>query len=138
MSKTRQLVGNLVIILGGLILLGSAAAKLAHVPKVVFQLGSMGFDGNKLMFIALLEVVSALLFLIPFTRSIGLLLVSSYLGGAIATHLQHDQPMIQPAFVLVFIWFGAWLRHQGVLWSFASFPKEMSQSANASIRAGEI
>jgi len=138
MNKKRKIVGNVVIILGSLILLGSAAAKLAHVPKVVSQLGSMGFDGNKLMFIALLEVVSALLFLIPLTRSVGLLLVSSYLGGAIATHLQHDHPMIQPAFVLSLTWFGTWLRHQGVLWSFGSSPKEISHAANASIRAGEI
>jgi len=135
MNKKRQIGGNVVIPLGGLMLLGSAGAKLAHVPKVVSQLGSMGFDGNKLTIIALLEVVSAFLFLIPLTRSVGLLLVSSYLGGAIATHLQHDQPMIQPAFVLSLIWFGTWLRHQGVLWSFRSSQKEIGQTANAPIRA---
>jgi len=138
MNKKRQIAGNVVIILGSLILFGSAAAKLGHVPKVVSQLGAMGFDGNKLMFIGLLEVVSALLFLIPLTRSIGLLLVSAYLGGAIATHMQHDQPMIQPAFVLALIWFGTWLRHRDVIWSYASFRTGISHAENASIRAGEI
>ncbi len=82
-GKKRRITGNALIVLGSLVLLGSAGAKLAHVPVVVSELGAMGFDGNKLMFIAVLEILSALLFLIPLTRSIGLLLASAFLGGAI-------------------------------------------------------
>ncbi len=84
-SRKRRITGNVLIVLGGLMLIGSAGAKFAHVPKVVTELVAMGFDGNKLMLIAILEILSALLFLIPVTRSFGLLLVSSFLGGAIAT-----------------------------------------------------
>ena len=116
-SRKRRITGNVLIVLGGLMLIGSAGAKFAHVPAVVAQLGAMGFDGSRLMFIAVLEVVSALLFLVPLTRSAGLLLVSSFLGGAIATHLQHGQPIIQPSFVLLLIWLGTWLRHPEILWS---------------------
>lgn len=137
MGAKGKLAGNILVFLGGLMLLGSAAAKLAHIPKVISQLGAMGFDGNKLTFVALLEVGSALLFLLPATRSLGLLLVSSFLGGAIATHLQHDQPIIQPSIVLALIWLGAWLRHRAVLWSFGSFANEMSPAANAPIRTHE-
>ncbi len=104
-SRMRGIIGNALIFLGGLMLIGSAGAKLAHVPKVAAELGAMGFDGNKLIFIAILEILSALLFLIPVTRSFGLLMVSAYMGGAIATHVGHDQPAIQPAFVLaIFGW----------------------------------
>src|SRR5882724_12309043 len=117
MSGKRQMTGNVLMILGGLMLIGSAGAKFAHVPKLVTELGAMGFDGNKLLFVAVLEVISALLFLVPLTRSAGLLLVSSFLGGAIATHLQHGQPIVQPSFVLVLIWFGTWLCHPELLWS---------------------
>jgi len=138
MNAKRKTVGNALIFLGGLMLLGSAGAKLAHVPKVVSELGAVGFDGNKLIFIALLEVVSALFFLIPVTRSAGLLLVSAFLGGAIATHLQHDQTIIQPSFVLFLIWLGTWLRHRGMLCSFGSFTKEMDETANTAIRTSEI
>lgn len=116
-SRKRRITGNVLIVLGGLMLIGSAGAKFAHVPKVVTELGAMGFDGNKLMLIAILEILSALLFLIPVTRSFGLLLVSSFLGGAIATHMQHNQPIVQPSFVLFLIWLGAWLRHPQILWS---------------------
>src|SRR5713226_1815622 len=96
-SKTRRIAGNILISLGGLVLVGSSAAKFAQVPKMVSELGAMGFDGHKLTFIAVLEILSAVLFLVPLTRSIGLLLASAYMGGAIATHLQHNQPFIQPA-----------------------------------------
>jgi DoxX-like family len=134
MNAKRRIWGNVLIFVVGFMLLGSAGAKLAHVPKVVSELGAMGFDGNKLIFIAVLEIASALLFLIPFARSAGLLLVSSFLGGAIATHLQHDQPIIQPAFVLFLFWLGTWLRHRRMLWSVGFSTNETSQTANAAIR----
>jgi hypothetical protein len=41
-SKKRRIIGNILIILGGLMLPGSASAKLAHVPAVVSQLGPGG------------------------------------------------------------------------------------------------
>jgi DoxX-like family len=134
MNAKRRIWGNVLIFVVGFMLLGSAGAKLAHVPKVVSELPAMGFDGNKLIFIAVLEIASALLFLIPFTRSAGLLLVSSFLGGAIATHLQHDQPIIQPVFVLFLLWLGTWLRHRRMLWSVGFSTNETSQTANAAIR----
>jgi hypothetical protein len=118
-GKSRRIFGSVLITLGGLILIGSAGAKFAHVPAVVSQLGAMGFEGSRLTLIAGLEIVSAVLFLFALTRSLGLLLVSAYLGGAIATHLQHGQPIVQPTFVLFLIWLGTWLRHPQILWSLA-------------------
>ena len=132
-SRKRRITGKVLIALGGLMLIGSAGTKFAHVPAVVTQLGAMGFYGNRLMFVAVLEVVSALLFLVPVTRSAGLLLVSSFLGGAIATHLQHGQPIIQPSFVLILIWLGAWLRHPELLRSLASAMPETGRTAPANV-----
>jgi len=116
-NRQRRITANVLITLGGLVLLASATAKLAQIPKVVTELGAMGVRGNNVTFIAMLEVISALLFLLPATRSAGLLLVSSFLGGAIATHLEHGQPVIQPSVVLILIWLGTWLRHPEILWS---------------------
>src|SRR5205814_5181067 len=100
-GKKQRIIGTVLMVIASVMLIGSAGAKLAHVPKVVTELGAMGFDGNKLILIAILEILSAVLFLIPVTRSFGLLMVSAYMGGAIATHVGHDQPFIQPAMVLV-------------------------------------
>ncbi len=119
-SPMRKTTGRVLIFLGGLMLIGSAGAKFAYVPKVVTELGAFGFEGNKLMFIAALEVVSAVLLLVPRTRSFGLLLVSSFMGGAIATHLQHSRSFLQPSIVLSILWLGVWLRHPEILWSLRS------------------
>src|SRR5512135_3508447 len=95
-SRGRRVSGNSLIALGALVLLASATSKLAQIPKVIAELGAMGVHGNNVTLIAMLEVISALLFLLPATRSAGLLLVSSFLGGAIATHLEHGQLIVQP------------------------------------------
>ena len=129
-SRKRSIAGNIVITLGSLMLIGSAGAKFAHVPVVVTQFGAMGFAGNRLFFIAALEVISALLFLLPSTRSIGLLLVSSYMGGAIAAHVGHGQPFLQPAFVLALLWLGAWLRHPEILWSLSTIALRAEEPAS--------
>jgi hypothetical protein len=134
----KQTVGNIVIALLGILLLGSATAKFAHIPKVEMQMATMGFGGNKLLFIALLELASAALFLLPLTRSVGLLLVSSYLGGAIATHVQHDQPVFVPSILLLLIWLSVWLRHREVFSSFASLKSGTIPGVNAAIHAREI
>jgi len=65
MKGIIQRTGTVFINLGGLLLLGSAAAKLAHVPKVVAQMAALGFDVHKMNFIALLEVGAAVAFLAP-------------------------------------------------------------------------
>jgi DoxX-like family len=123
MHRIPQRIGSVLITLGGLLLLGSAAAKLAHVLKVVAELGVMGFGGHKLTFVALLEVASAVLFLVPFTRSVGLVLVSAFMGGVIATHLQHEpfHSIFGPSLLLGLLWLGTVLRHREVLWGAQSF-----------------
>lgn len=116
-ERTWKNIGTILITLSAVMLLGSATAKLTHVPQVVSEMTSVGLAGNRLTLVAALEVFSALLFLIPATRSAGLLLVSAFLGGAIATHLQHGQSFAPPSFVLVLLWVGSWLRHPEILWS---------------------
>jgi hypothetical protein len=91
-NKTRRLVGSILIYLTGFVLIGSAASKFAHVPKVVSELSAMGFEGNRLMMIAALEAVSALLFLIHRIRSAGLLLVSAWARRA--TFLWASVPLL--------------------------------------------
>ena len=85
------------MVIGYNLLLFTAGVKLAQIPKVVDQFNAFGFDGSKLVMVAALELTCAVLFLIPAIRSVGLLLVSSYLGGAIATHIQHGQSLLPPA-----------------------------------------
>jgi len=116
-GKVRRMVGTILIFLLGFILIASAGMKFAHVPQVTAQLGGWGFTGSRLTLVAALEISSALLYLAPTTRSAGLLIASAYMGGAIATHIQHGESFLQPAVFLSLLWLGAYLRHPQVLWS---------------------
>jgi len=132
MNRIRTIVGNVLISLSGLLLVASGTAKLMNVPKVISELSSMGFDGNKLLFVAILEIFSAVLFLVPFTRPAGLLLVCSFLGGAIATHLQHGRSIVQPAVFLAVVWCGTLLRYRRPLWTLASSEEQVERSLASS------
>lgn len=63
--------------------------------------------------IGFILLVSTILFLFPVTFKLGVLLLSSYWGGAIATHLSHDEtPLtIVPIIFLVLIWISYYLRN---------------------------
>jgi len=113
------MIANAVMYVCGALLMGSAATKVAQIPAVLQQFQAIGYEGHRLIFIAVLEAFSATLFLIPRTRSLGLLLVSAYLGGAIAAHVGHGQPLaaVRPAIFLGVIWCVSWLRHPEILWS---------------------
>jgi len=115
-AAMRRIGGNALIVLGGLVLIGSAMAKLAHVPQVIAQLNGFGFEG-RIRLLAALELTTAILFLFPATRSAGLLLVSSFMGGVIATHMQHGESYLMPSVLLGLFWMGAWLRHPEIAWS---------------------
>jgi hypothetical protein len=89
---------------------------------VASKLAVLGFSGSKLLLIAGLELASAILFAFPRTRAFGLLLLSAYLGGAVAAHVAHDQLPFQPAFLLAQIWIGISLRHPDALASLRQTP----------------
>jgi len=119
----RRLAGSILIILPGLAVAMSSIVKFAGVPAVVHQMAAQGFAGGKLTLVAALEILSAVLFLFPRTRSFGVLLLSSFLGGAICTHVRMGEyaKAIGPFILMILAWVGTWLRHPDALWSFTSY-----------------
>ena len=130
-SRTRRIAGSLLIVLPGLVLAGSAIVKFAHVPGVVSQMAALGFSNGKLTLVAALEIVSALLFLFSRTRSLGVLMLSAFLGGVICTHVQYGEyaKAMAPSLLLFLAWIGTWLRHPQALWSFDTPRPAASQLA---------
>jgi hypothetical protein len=100
----------------------SSILKFAGVPGVVHQMAAAGYSDGKLTLVAALEISSAVLFLYPRTISFGLLLLSSFLGGAICTHVQMGEYAkgLPPSILLVLAWIGTWLRHPQALWSLSA------------------
>jgi hypothetical protein len=132
-SKARIVAGNILITLGGLALLGGGLAKFAHVPKVAAQMTLIGFSGDKLLLVATLEVLAALLVLFRPARPFGLLFVSSYLGGSICAHVQSNQyfEVVPPMIVMGICWLGVVLRHPQALWSAAAESGSAAQVESA-------
>ncbi len=118
-SRVAPAVGSVLMYLAGILVIGSAVLKFVQPPAVVVQFRELGYEGTKLILIGILEICCSVLFMIPYTRSIGLLLLSAYLGGAIATHVGHGQPAaVGPAVLLTLAWLGVSLRHPNIFWSF--------------------
>jgi hypothetical protein len=118
-DRTRSTVGNVLILLPGIAVMMSAFVKLVGVPGVVHQMATMGFTGGRYTLVAILELLSAALFLYSRLRSLGLLLLSAFMGGAICVHVQIGEvpKAIGPAILLTLAWSGTWLRHPEVFWS---------------------
>lgn len=108
-GKGRKIAAWILTGLLTLMLLFSAVMKLVAAQPVVEVFTKWGLM-NHMVLIGIGELVSALLFAIPRTHSLGVLLLSAYLGGAIVTHMQHGEPYFSPAIGLVLVWLTAYLR----------------------------
>lgn len=142
-NRTRFIVGNILIYLGAFGLFAGGIAKFAHVPKVVEQLTSMGLGGSKLALVASLEVLSAVLLAFRPVRSVGILFLSAYLGGAVCAHVQQGAIVAfnPPAIVLSICWLGVFLRHPQSLWSLSErsvSPKQYVVADRRQAAHGEI
>ncbi|HZS46110.1 MAG TPA: DoxX family protein [Blastocatellia bacterium] len=139
-SKGRRVAGNVLIYLCGAVLIFSSSLKFVHPPAVLAQMNGWGFDSNGVTLIGVIELLCALMFLIPSTRSIGVLLVSAYFGGAIATHLEHGQipQMFSPTLILFLICLGSWLRHPAILWSLGPDRSSTMPSVGRVTTAGSV
>ncbi len=148
--KSNNRLGDVLIRVCGYGLLISSAVKFLHPAEPVAYLRYLGFENGTLYFVAILELITSVLFLMRSTRSLGLLLVWGYLGGAIAAHIgnhpfdgtgnpflrfmatYHYIGAIEPALFLVCGWIGVWLRHPESRWSFASADLTKSRASLAS------
>ena len=109
-SKTNSIIAWVISGLLTALFLFSASAKFLH-PEQMEQMKL----GDWRFIIPIGEIISALLFLIPKTNKIGLLLLSSYLGGAIIIHMTGGMSIIMPSVVLILVWITGFLRNPELL-----------------------
>jgi hypothetical protein len=98
-----------------MILAGSAKLLGLFPPEAVAKLGlsvPIGVIGAG-------EVATAILLLVPRTSSLGLLLASSFWGGAICFHMARGESYVVQSVLLLLIWVGAYLRVPGAFSSFS-------------------
>ena len=117
-GKIRLIIGWTLSGLLALLMVFSAILKLLGPQQVVEGFAKYGLADWRII-IGIGELVSIVLFLIPRTAVAGTLLLSSYMGGAIATQMEHGESILAPSIVLVVVWVAAGLRmpelYRGIL-----------------------
>ena len=97
-----------------LFLLFDAVIHLAKPAPVVTAFGELGYPLSASAPIAIIEFVCVLLYIVPRTSILGAVLLTGYLGGAIATQLRIGAPLFStllfPIYVALFVWGGLYLR----------------------------
>ena len=89
----------------------SAVMKLQRPPEVVDAfVNTFGYPDGTLLPIGVLELACAVLYAIPQTAVLGAVLVTGYLGGAVATHVRAGDPFVAPIILGVIAWAGLYLR----------------------------
>jgi len=90
--------------------------KLAYLPVVAEATAQLGWpaDRGTVTLLATLLLGSALLYAIPRTAMLGAILLTGYLGGAVATHARVGSPLFSHVLFGVYlgmiVWGGLWLR----------------------------
>ena len=97
-----------------LVLLSSARWKLTLNPWYVAEWGRIGYASSALRGIGLLQVACVILYVIPRTSVLGTVLLTGYLGGAIAAYVRLGEPypVMVPLSTALLLWAGIYLREE--------------------------
>jgi len=110
-SKTAQWAGWILSVLPVLALFLSGVMKLVHPPQLAEGFKSLGWPEEYALGLGILEIACAIVYVMPQTSVLGAILMTGYLGGAIATHVRIGQFGIVPQIGLgVLVWLGLYLR----------------------------
>jgi len=111
-SKTKNIIGWVLTGIIVLMMAASATDKIRGSEHALQMTKSFGIAPGTYSLLGIIELLSVLLFAYPRTGILGTLLLASYLGGAIATHLQHQQNIFFPMGIEVLVWITATIRFQ--------------------------
>lgn len=98
------------------VVLSSATWKLTRSAWYVGEFARIGWPDDVLNLLAFLQLGALVLFLIPRTAALGAIILSGYLGGAIATYVRigEPDPVLVPLSTAMIAWLGLWLRDERV------------------------
>ena len=103
--------GRVLTALPILAMLGGSVAKLLHAsPVLALWTPKFGYPESQLTTIGVIELLCVVLYAIPRTSVLGAILLTAYLGGAVATHVRVSDVFVGPLMYAIFIWAGLFLR----------------------------
>jgi len=102
--------GWVVSILPSLGLIFSAVMKFTNSPQLIEGMGKLGWDPKVAVPLGITELTCTIVYLIPQTSTLGAILLTGYMGGAIATHVRLGEGIVPHIIIGVLVWLGLFLR----------------------------
>ena len=113
-ATKRPWTGYIISALPSLFLLLDALGKFVRPEAVVTGTVDLGYQQSVILPLGVILLACTLLYIIPKTSVLGAILLTGYLGGAVATHLRIGSPLFThqlfPVYLGVLIWLGLYLR----------------------------
>jgi len=113
-SKKMLWTGRILSGLLGLLLLADSVGKFVKPAAVVEGTVRLGYHESIILPLGIVLFACTVLYLMPRTSLLGAILLTGYLGGAVATHARVGDPLFShilfPVYLGVMIWGGLFLR----------------------------
>ena len=116
-SKSMLWTGRIISALPVLFLLMDGVMNLFKPRVVVDATVQLGYPESVILGLGIVLVTCTVLYIIPPTSGLGAILLTGYLGGAVATHVRVGEglfPVLFPVILGVLIWGGLYLRDERI------------------------
>jgi len=117
-SKKSILAGRIISALPALFLLMDGVMKLVKPAMVVDGTTKLGYSESVILPLGIVLLACVILYVIPQTAVLGAILVTGYLGGAVATNVRVGAPLFThilfPIYLGILIWGGLFFRDERV------------------------
>lgn len=115
-SKKMIWAGRIISALMVVFLFFDAAIKMMRIAPAVEGTARLGYPVSMVFGMGLVLLVCVALYAIPRTSVLGAILLTGYLGGAVASQLRIGEPLFSyvlfPVYVAVLLWLGLFLRDE--------------------------
>ncbi|MCG3154733.1 MAG: hypothetical protein DKINENOH_01327 [bacterium] len=112
-SRKNLWAGRIISALAILFLLFDSSGKLLKLAPVVEGTVQLGYPESAILGIGIVELVCLALYVIPRTSIFGAVLLTGFLGGAVATHVRLGNPLFShvlfPVYIGALVWGGLFL-----------------------------
>lgn len=113
-NKTSRIIGWILSILVMLFLLFDAFGKFTKPEAVIKGTTDLGYPVSSITLLGVILLICTILYAIPKTSLLGAVLLTGYMGGAIATQIRVENPLftyiLVPVYLGIILWLGLYLR----------------------------
>jgi uncharacterized membrane protein YphA (DoxX/SURF4 family) len=108
--KWMVITGWVLTLLPAALLVMSGTMKLMGGPELEKGMEHSGYPLAVAKPLGIVEIACAVIYLIPQTAVLGAILLTGYMGGAIATHVRLEESFIMQTAIGLVVWLGIYLR----------------------------